>query len=394
LAGAAVCVAATCAPLGAQDWGDPVEGARVRLGPLGLTAGMTLSRFGIDNNVFNETTNPRSDLSATLQPSMTGWLRLGDGWMTLSSQATYQYYQTFVDQRTLSTSESARVDLPINRIKVFASAAYGNITDRPGPDVDLRAQHQSTEIALGIEAQLAVTRSGSVSIRKSAEVFDDQAAVADTRLADVLNRQNYSVAIGFRQELTPLTTMVLSAREQRTQFDTETSRDNLNRELTIGLSFKPLALIDGDVNIGVLSIGPLTQGAPLPAFTGLTATVNVRYLLRTSTQFGVQFGRSTNYSADPRVPYYVLTTQRLTAEHRFTSQLDLSGAVTRTGYSYESAVAPIEATYAFSGGIGWRVKPELRVGLQAVGQGRSTATDAPVGAYQTSGVTTSLSFAF
>src|SRR5712691_8487074 len=40
---------------------DPVKAARVHLGPLGLNPKVAIVNVGIDNNVFNETVNPKRD---------------------------------------------------------------------------------------------------------------------------------------------------------------------------------------------------------------------------------------------------------------------------------------------------------------------------------------------
>src|SRR5712692_354187 len=44
---------------------DPVTTARIHLGPLGLNPSMGLANVGVDNNVFNETTNPKRDFTFT-----------------------------------------------------------------------------------------------------------------------------------------------------------------------------------------------------------------------------------------------------------------------------------------------------------------------------------------
>src|SRR5689334_9372410 len=47
---------------------DPVENATVRVGPFGINPAVVVKDIGVDNNVFNENTNPKSDFTFTLTP--------------------------------------------------------------------------------------------------------------------------------------------------------------------------------------------------------------------------------------------------------------------------------------------------------------------------------------
>ncbi|MGE3404654.1 MAG: hypothetical protein AB7K63_18850, partial [Vicinamibacterales bacterium] len=61
----------------AQQADDPVDTARIQLGPLGVTPTLSLNNLGVDSNVFNTTVNPQRDYTATLTPSADAWFRAG-----------------------------------------------------------------------------------------------------------------------------------------------------------------------------------------------------------------------------------------------------------------------------------------------------------------------------
>src|SRR4051812_18479327 len=78
------------APAAAQD-DSPVSASRFHFGPLGTTPALTIDNLGVDNNVFNDPVNPKSDMIATLRPELASTMKVGHGLFTTQSWLAYRY---------------------------------------------------------------------------------------------------------------------------------------------------------------------------------------------------------------------------------------------------------------------------------------------------------------
>src|SRR5712692_7446433 len=78
-------------PVVAQE-PDPVATARIHLGPLGLNPSMGLANVGVDNNVFNETINPKRDFTFTAEPGLFVAMRTRRGLLKANGHLDFVYF--------------------------------------------------------------------------------------------------------------------------------------------------------------------------------------------------------------------------------------------------------------------------------------------------------------
>jgi hypothetical protein len=108
-------------------------------GPLTLTPSLAIKDLGIDDNVFNEAVDPKSDFAFTLTPRASVGLRARRVRLTYVSAVDYVYYDTYVSERGTNVNSEVRVDLDLGRLRPFASLAGTNTRSRLNTEVDARA---------------------------------------------------------------------------------------------------------------------------------------------------------------------------------------------------------------------------------------------------------------
>src|SRR6185436_18857609 len=105
LTGAAPAVAAA-------QTANPAETARIHLGPVGLTPGITVST-GVDSNVFAEEVDPKSDMVMVVNPRVQWWFRARRLILEVRNTAdavTFMHYQS---QSGFGMNNEVRVEVPL-----------------------------------------------------------------------------------------------------------------------------------------------------------------------------------------------------------------------------------------------------------------------------------------
>jgi len=140
----------TAATLRAQGTDDFRDTARTRLGPLYVNPTLQIREIGVDTNVFNSFDNPQSDFTTTLGPQVESWLPLGSRVMVkLVGGADLVYYATYTNQRSINGNYSARSDVKLNRVTLFATDTLFNTRDRPRYEIDIRPRHVDNAVGGG-----------------------------------------------------------------------------------------------------------------------------------------------------------------------------------------------------------------------------------------------------
>ena len=106
---------ATAASAFAQSNNEDAATAKFRLGPLAVKPSIALTNLGIDRNVFNERDDPKQDVTASLEPRVETWLRLGPARLSSRSHADFVYFQQYEGERSLNSDHQARLELRFNR---------------------------------------------------------------------------------------------------------------------------------------------------------------------------------------------------------------------------------------------------------------------------------------
>src|SRR5260370_15465079 len=125
-------VASVCA---GQTPDKPPPGS-LTLGPLTLTPALAVRDVGVDDNVFNEAVDPKSDFTFTLTPRADVIFRMRRLRLGYSTATDYVYYRTYATERGVNTSSSARVDVNLGALKPYASVTGLNTRGRLNTEVD------------------------------------------------------------------------------------------------------------------------------------------------------------------------------------------------------------------------------------------------------------------
>jgi hypothetical protein len=369
----ALAVVASAMPARAQnvtpEEPDP-NVARVRFGPLWLNPAIDLANAGVDTNVFNDPTDrqPKSDFTMTLVPKTQLWLRFGRTWFAGDVDEQVVWYQKYTNQRSLNSTASLAWRIPVSRLIVEVGGRYTNTRERPGYEIDTRAQQTDTTVNGKVEIRaLSKTYVGVDASRTEVDFASDQTYL-DVNLHEALNRVVTTAGVVARQQVTPLTALSVEVvREQdRFAFDPERNADATNA--TLGVSFDPQALLKGTAKIGYERYQPLDP--ELPQYTGATASVDLSYVLLGTTRFGVQAQRQVQYSYDLTEPYYLQTGVTGSVAQQIFGPLDVlvRGGLQHLAYRDRlDASAPVEnrldTVTLYSVGLGYHVGQDLRVGV-------------------------------
>jgi hypothetical protein len=357
---------------------DPDQ-VRVKVGPLWLNPTISLTNIGIDTNVFNDPPhrNPKRDFTISLTPTAQLWLRMGPSWLSGNIDEQIVWFQKYANQRSANTTYKGAWRVPLNRLIFNVSGTYRNTRERPGFEIDERAQ-RTEKGAEGIAEIRALSRTlFGVRAGKSKVEFAAGAVFRDGSLARELNRTSTTYGLTVRHQLTPLTDLVFEGSRVQDRFSLSSLRDSDSSVASIGVRFDQFALIKGAASVGYRDFRPTQPG--VPAFQGATASADLTYTILGVTRLGVQATRDVNYSSDVNQPYYLLTGISGSLAQQLFGPLDVVGRIGAQQLDYrDRAIAALELaprtdTIRIYGlGSGYHMGNDLRVGVNVDQQKRDS----------------------
>jgi hypothetical protein len=383
----AACVAAICLramPSTAQSpEGEPDPASvRVRIGPLWLNPTISLNNIGVDDNVFNDPSSkaPKKDFTFTVTPATDIWLHVGPSWVTGNIKEDVIWFQQYSSERSANNTYTVGWRVPLSRLTFKANTTYANSRERPGFEIDARAQR--TQLAFGgaVEVRaLSRTYFGITAARERVR-FADDATFRSTNLHDELNRVGTSYGLTVREQVTTLTAITLTASRAEDRFEFSPLRDSRSTSATAMISFDPQALIKGSAAVGYTNFEPQEGG--LAGFRGITSTVNLSYTLLGATKFAFTANRAVQYSYDVNQPYYLQTGFTGSIAQQIFGPVDVVGRVGRQTLDYRdregvTIVAPnrTDRVTSYGGGVGYHLGKSLRLGFNIDNSKRTSPID-------------------
>jgi len=278
---------------------------RVRIGPLMMNPTISLSNMGVDRNVFNDPPDkqPKEDFTLTVTPVSDFWLPLGQTWLTARINESVNWYQKYSSERTANTGYKLGWIAPGSRVAVKVDGSYVDSRERPGFEIDARAERTETAFNGSIEFHALPKSYIGVSALRQDTNFADQAAYLGTDLRTSLNRVDTSYTATFRHQLTPLTSIAVSGTRSNARFTFSRDRDTVANSALLSVKFDPAALLKGAASLGYADFKPTDSS--LPGYRGLVGNIDLTYVLLGSTRFSVTGSRGVQYSYDFNQPYYV-----------------------------------------------------------------------------------------
>ena len=336
---------AICAILTALGHAQGLDGgdARIRWGSLAITPAISIANVGTDSNVFNQAENPRSDFTATFEPSAQVWLRAGPARLRATTRLEAIGYRRYSDQSTLSHGHTARIEVPLARIQPYFALSYLHLRDRPVVEIDARVLRMERVLDGGLLIRVSPRALLRVSDQRTDVSFGGDGDLVSLALRRALNRSAELRTAGLAYDLTPLTAFTFDVQQERTGFEFVPGRDGTGIRIVPGFSFKPTALISGSVRVGMLGYHPADPF--IPEYTGVIAAADVRTVIAGDNLVTAMVNRDLSYSVDGQT-YYLQTTISGSLTRQLTHRWDIGGTVSKLWLHYSGSRAGVPPSAA------------------------------------------------
>ena len=359
---------------------NPSDSAVIRLGPVGINPSLAFRDIGVDNNVFHDADDPKSDFTFTVTPRAEVLFSPRRLRLSAVTAVDYVYFQTYDTERGTNQASELKANVDLGRLQPYVSIGGTNTRERYNSEIDTRARHHDHIYAGGVGLKVASRTTLSAGVRRTTTNFDDTAEFRGEDLAVVLDNTLDGVDGTFGMQLTPLTSVSLVVSQEWQRFDLSPDRDSDTFRITPTVSFSPGGLLTGNAAVGYRRFDG--KSAQLPDFSGLVAVVNVSATIVGRHRLDTSFARDLRYSYEDVTPYYLSTggTVALTTQVSGPFDVRVTGTLQSLDYSESNAGQTPDTFTSYGGGVGYRIRQTLRVGINAEWSHR--ASDQPERAFR------------
>jgi hypothetical protein len=346
---------------------DPSK-VKVRLGPVVLNPTITVGNIGIDENVFNDATDPKRDFTATVSPRTDVYLRFLGTWFTGMVNEDIVWYQKYSSERQSNNTYGLAWKWPLTRLTVNTNVTHANTRERPGYEIDARAERAQNSFSAGAEFRFLVDTGVEFTARRDTTDYNPTATFDSVNLRDELNVVGTTMTLGINRKLTPLTTASVAVSRREDRFTFNPLRDSNKTEARLSLSFDPMALLKGSVSIGYADFQPLTPS--FPKYTGATLAASLSYTLLEVTKFTLSADRQVQNSYDITEPYFIQTGAGLEVAQQVYGHFDVvvRGGLERLAYRDRQDIVVdfanrTDHVIRYGAGLGYHQGKNLRIGI-------------------------------
>jgi hypothetical protein len=363
-------VPATAQTGGLTEGGPDPDRVHVRIGALWVDPSISLTNLGIDTNVFNDPPDqsPKQDFTLNVIPAVDLWLGIGRTWLTGSVRETVTWFQTYSSERSATGAYTLGWKAPLNRLFIDVGLAYARPKDRPGYEIDTRAERQELGYRGSLEIRaLSRTFFGVRASRKSID-YAAEDTYNGVNLQQSLNLVTTEVGGTIRDQLTPLTTLSFVGSHSEDRFEFSPERDSNSNTVAASVTFDPSALVRGSATIGYRDFQPLSPG--LVSYEGLITSADLTYVWRGITRFEFKALRDVSYSYDVTQPYYLESGFDGSIAQQIYGPLDViaRGGLHHLAYRDQAGAAVefvgrVDAIKSYGGGLGYHLGNNSRLGF-------------------------------
>lgn len=355
------------------------ESARIHAGPFLLNPMLSLTNVGVDTNLFNaaDVAEPRRDLALTFVPQTDVWMRLGRTWLTGNLREDLVWFRDYQDQRSANGTFKGGWLVPLNRFSMHAEGTYVRSRERPGFEIDARADRREKAGTVTLEVRPWPRTFVGTRLEQREVRFVDGSLFGGARLSEQLNRTRTAGLLSLRHELTPMTSLTVEGSAYRDRFVFARERNAESAQVAGGLRFDPSALFNGFVLVGYRRFSP--GSLEVPDYNGPTLSASLSYVARTSTRLTLDGGRDVEYSFDPNRPYYLLSGVAATLTQHIAGPFDLQGRAGLRSLAYRErldlATGPSERNdhvRSYGAGLGYRLGVSTRLSAEFETQQRTS----------------------
>ncbi len=350
---------------------DPLDSMPIRLGPIGLNPTLAITNFGIDDNVFNDASDPQRDFTMTVTPRLQARLRGGRMLLSGTVATGLVYYQELADERSIDYTAQGRFDIDSGWFQPYALASQLDTRERLNAELDVRAPRTETTVAAGTRLVLSPKFGFVLELRKTGMEFVEGTSIDGVPLSQALNSITRTVEGGLEVYLTPLTTFTITASQQTDRFDGSPERDADSFRILPSIRLDAPAIIQGSLSVGYRRFTALSPETP--DYSGLVVKGALTHTFAERTKVDLTLARDVQYSFEPTAPYYVTTGFLLVVTQQLQGALDVRATAGRDRLDYREEITSGEAGVVndtrtdrarmFGAGVGYRFQPNLRVGV-------------------------------
>jgi hypothetical protein len=372
-----------------------------RFGPLGLSPTLAITNFGLDDNIFNDASDPKSDFTMTVTPRLQARLRTGKVLLSGSGATGFVYYKEYDDERTIDYAADGRVDVDLGWFQPYALASYLDTRERLNAELDIRAPRTQTALTAGARA-IVSPKTGLVFDYRRAELdFAEGTSFDGVLLSQQLNSTTTTVDSGLEIYLTPLTTFAVTTSWQTDRFDEAPERDADTFRVLPSIRMEAPAIIQGSLAVGYRRFSAIDPETP--DYSGVVVQGSLSHTFGEWTKVDLTLSRDVQYSFEETEPYYLTTGFRVVVTQQLGESFDVRGVAGRDRMDYREEAIPVsppafasdtrvDRASVLGAGIGYRFQANLRTGLDVEFARRTS--DRPDREYDRTRVFASLTYGF
>ena len=340
---------------------DTVPPGTLILGPVRITPSILLQEMGVDDNVFNEPVDPKSDFTFTLTPRAVVLFRMSRLRLTYDFATDYVYYKKYTSERGTNTSSLLRVEFDLGRLKPYGTIQGLNTKARLNSEVDTRARHRDLSYGGGVAFRIASRTDVVVNATQARVAYEPDEEFRGVDLERSFNGRRRAFDAGLAFALTPITTLTMLVEREQRRFQLSPDRDSHAWRVAPTFTFSPTGVLSGSASVGYRRFIP--ESPALPEFTGIVSTVNIKAMIYTRHEMKAQFSRDVQYSYDLDNDYYVGTGGTVTWTWLLVGPIDVRGTAGRYLMDYRGGpIADSDTSTTYGGGVGYRFGTKARVG--------------------------------
>ena len=369
----------------------------IRLGLLGLNPTLAITNLGIDDNIFNDDTDPKRDFTMTVTPRLQARMRTGKVLLAGTLATGLVYYQKYDDQRSIDYATDGRVDVDFGWFHPYALASLLDTRERLNVEVDERAPRTQTAFAVGTRMVLSPKTGIVVDFRRAGLDFAEGTTFDGVPLSQSLNSTTKSLEGGLEFYLTPLTTLSVVASRQTDRFDQSLEKNADTFQILPSIRMEAPAIIRGSLAVGYRRFSAIDPETP--DYSGLVVRGSLTHTFGEQTKVDLLLARDVQYSFEETEPYYLTTGFRVVLTQQLGEAFDLRAMVGRDRLQYrEEATSGVpndsrtDRASVIGAGVGYRFQANLRTGVDVEYAKRTS--EVPDRRYERTRVFASMTYGF
>ena len=347
---------------------DPADIAKVKIGPIFMQPAFGLKNVGLENNVFNDPSDPKKDWTATVNMGMLAGLRYGPGRISVKTSTDYVYYAEHASERSIDGATRLQAELRTERFRGWLGMDRAKTHERAGLEIDARAGREIPSYDAGVEYRFGFRLGTRAMVRQREVEYEEEEVFRDVALKDTLNATYDEVSLQLLYEISPLSNFRVSGEGSRSRFDVATVRDASEVAVFAGIEGKKDAAIEGYIDVGWRERVPEDNLAP--AYSGVVARASASFVLWEEVLVSFGADRDIPLSYDEAFTFYVQQGGSSVVTWRFHDRFDIFASGRRYELKYDRPVDPkavlrTDTVFAYGAGVGFFLHgyPGTRLGL-------------------------------